>query len=75
MDVFVNGRKVSVYRGMSVKHALIAYNQRTYEEAISADVRIEDENGFTLGLEGALAEGARIFVKPRTCNGEHGTES
>ncbi len=63
MEVFVNGKKVSVYRGMSVKHALIAYDQDLYTAAREGKARVEDENGFALGLEGAMSEGAKIFVR------------
>ncbi|MEN6437753.1 MAG: hypothetical protein ABFD97_04155 [Syntrophobacter sp.] len=72
MNVFVNGKKVSIYRGMCVKHALIAFDQDAYEEALSGNILVEDENGFLLGLEGALLEGARLYLKPRIRNIEHG---
>jgi hypothetical protein len=47
---------------MKVKHALIAYDQSLYKAALAGGVRIEDENGFTIGLEGSLADGAKIFT-------------
>lgn len=62
IEVFVNGRKIAIYRGMNVKHALIAYDQSVYAAALAGQVRIEDENGFPVGLEGALVDGARIFT-------------
>jgi len=46
---------------MKVKHALIAYDQSLYKAALAGEVRVEDENGFTVGLEGSLADGAKIF--------------
>lgn len=64
MNVFVDGKKVSIYRGMRVKHALIAYDQHIYEEAVSGKITIVDENGFVVGLDGALCDGARIFLHP-----------
>ena len=63
LEVFVNDRKISIYRGMQVKHALIAYDQDVYKAASEGAVRVEDGNGFAVGLEGALTEGARIFVR------------
>ncbi len=60
--VYVNGQKIDLYRGMKVKHALIAYDQSLYRAALAGDVRVEDENGFTVGLEGGLADGSRIFT-------------
>jgi hypothetical protein len=65
MDIFVNDRKISIYRGMQVKHALIAYDQNLYKAAVEGTARVENENGFIVGLEGGLVEGARIFVKSR----------
>lgn len=62
IEVYVNGRKIEIYRGMKVKHALIAYDQKLYKAALAGEVRIEDENGFMLGLEGHLANGAKIFA-------------
>ncbi len=62
IDVFVNDKKISLYRGMKVKHALIAYDQSIYEAALEGSIRIEDENGFILGLEGALTNGSKIFA-------------
>lgn len=65
IEIFVNDRKISIYRGMQVKHALIAYDQDVYKAASDGIARVEDENGFLVGLEGALHEGARVYVKPR----------
>ena len=62
IDVYVNDRKINIYRGMKVKHALTAYDQSLYKAALAGEIRIEDENGFTVGLEGSLADGARIFT-------------
>ncbi|MDR3569070.1 MAG: hypothetical protein P4L43_13660 [Syntrophobacteraceae bacterium] len=62
IEVFVNGHKTSLYRGMQVKHALIAFDQSLYFAALSGEIRVEDEHGFAVGLEGALSEGARLFT-------------
>ncbi len=65
MEVFVNGKKIRLYRGMKVKHALIAFDQDIYSAATEGKVRVEDENGFVLGLDGALSEGAKIFARDK----------
>jgi hypothetical protein len=62
IGVYVNDRKISIYRGMKVKHALITYDERLYKAALAGEVRVEDENGFAVGLEGSLADGAKIFT-------------
>jgi hypothetical protein len=60
--VYVNGRKIDLYRGMKVKHALIAYDESLYKASLAGEIRVEDENGFPVGVEGSLADGARIFT-------------
>jgi hypothetical protein len=62
IEVFVNDRKIVLYRGMNVKHALIACDQSLYAAALAGLVRVEDENGFSIGLEGGLCDGARLFT-------------
>ena len=61
--VFVNKKPVTIYRGMQVKHALISYDLSVYEACERGDVRVEDEHGFRVGLEGALHDGARIYTR------------
>ncbi len=62
-SVFVNGAPVEVYRGMKVKHALIAFSDAVYRRCTQGRATVEDEHGFTVGLEGALHEGAHYFVR------------
>jgi len=62
IDVYVNDQKISLYRGMKVKHALIAYDQSLYKAALDGEIRVEDANGFTVGIEGSLTDGSKIFT-------------
>jgi hypothetical protein len=62
ISVYVNGELINLYRGMKVKHALIAYDQDMYKAALAGEVRVEDENGFVVGLEGSLADGSKILA-------------
>ncbi len=64
VQVFVNGVSESLYKGMTVRHALIARDQALYDAARKGDVLLEDGNGFPLDLEGALTEGMTILTKP-----------
>ena len=61
-SVFVNGKPVTVFRGMSVKHALIAYNYPVYKACAEGRAAVRDEHGFAVGLEGALSEGAKLSI-------------
>jgi hypothetical protein len=62
MTVYVNGREVSIRRGMKVKHALIACDQSLYDAAKAGDLAVRDASGFNVGLEGSLRDGAKIFT-------------
>jgi molybdopterin-binding protein len=62
IQVFVNDRPVTLYCGMKVKHALIATDKMLYKTAKEGIVTVKDESGFTIGLEGALHNDARIYI-------------
>jgi hypothetical protein len=64
ITVFVDDRPVKIYRGMQVKHALISCDCSLYKSADRGEILVVDQNGFKVGLEGALQEGSRIFTRP-----------
>jgi hypothetical protein len=63
MRVYVNHHAVHLVVGMQVKHALIQAGQL---EQIAAGRKVYDEWGHELGLDGALADGMKIFVRERS---------
>jgi sulfur carrier protein ThiS len=66
IKVTVNGSPVEIFRGMKVKHALIAFDQKLYAAAAEGRILVEDSHGFRIGLEGALSDGATINTRPRS---------
>jgi hypothetical protein len=60
MKVHVNQRSVDVLPGMTVKHALMGAG--LFRE-IEASKKAYDEWGNELGLDGALSEGMKIYVR------------
>jgi len=60
MRVYVNQKPVDLVPGMQVKHALIRAEKMG---EIAAGLKVYDEWGHELGLDGALADGMKIFVK------------
>ena len=60
MKVYVNGKSVDVLLGMTVKHALIA--AELYIE-IEGSKKVYDQWGNELGLDGALSEEMKIYVR------------
>jgi hypothetical protein len=59
MKVFVNDKPVDILPGMTVRHALIGAGL-LYE---IGPRKVYDEWGNEIGLDGALTEGTKIFVR------------
>jgi len=60
MKVYVNDREVNLAPGMTIKHAVIA---AALLEAIKQGKKVYDDRGHEVGLGGAIAEGAKIYVR------------
>lgn len=60
MKVFVNDIPVDVLPGMTVKHALISVGLL---KEIENSKKAYDGWGDELGLEGALSEGMKIYIR------------
>ncbi len=62
IGVSINDRRVEVYAGMEVQHALTAYDPEVCAACRRGDLVVVDEHGFRVGLNGALHDGARLRV-------------
>ena len=60
MKVYVNQKPVNVLPGMSLKHVLTGAGLL---KEVKASAKVYDEWGNELGLDGALFEGMRIYVR------------
>jgi len=60
MKVFINDKAIYVLPGMTVKHALI---RAGLLKEIEDSKKVYDEWGNEVGLEGALCEGIKIYVR------------
>jgi hypothetical protein len=60
MKVYVNQEPIDVLPGMTVRHALISAG--LFKE-IEASKKAYDEWGNELGLDGALSEGMKIYIR------------
>lgn len=61
--VYVNEKPVEIYRGMKVRHALISVDFGLYQDCLEGLAVVRDGDGFVVGLEGSLSEGARLKVE------------
>lgn len=50
---------------MKVKHALVSRDDALYSAACRGEILVVDENGFRVGLDGALLDGMRLFTRKR----------
>ena len=60
MEVYVNDKPVHLLPGMTVKHAL---THAGLIEKLGSGKKVYDEWANELGLDGALSEGAKIYVR------------
>ncbi len=60
MKVYVNDRPVDLLPGTKVRHALI---REDLLEELKKSRKVYDEWGNEIGLDGALSEGMKIYVK------------
>jgi len=60
MRVYVNDQPIDLIPGMTVKHALV---QAGLLKKVDASRKVYDEWENEVGLDGALSEGMKIYVK------------
>jgi hypothetical protein len=60
MKVFVNDIPIDILPGMTVRHALVSADLL---KGIESSKRVFDDWGNEIGLDGALSEGAKIYVR------------
>jgi len=60
MEVYVNDKPVHLLPGLTVKNAIA---DEGLLEKLERGKKVYDEWGNELGLDGALSEGAKIFVR------------
>ena len=60
MKVYVNQASVDILPGMTVKHALVSAGLL---KEVGASKKVYDQWGNELGLDGALSEDMKIYVR------------
>ena len=63
MQIKVNDKTVEIFSGACVRDALRKYSPVTWKQVQNGSKAVYDDHGHEVGLDGALAEGARILVK------------
>ena len=60
MKIYVNDRPIDLLPGMTIRHALV---RADLLKEVEASKRVYDEWGNEVGLDGALSEGMKIYLK------------
>jgi hypothetical protein len=60
MRVYVNDKPEDLLPGMRVRHALVSAGRMA---EVATGLKVYDAWGHELGLDGALTDGMKIFVK------------
>ena len=60
MTVYVDDKPVEIFAGMTVKHALIGAGLL---HDIGKSMKVFDAFGNEIGIDGALTDGSRIYVR------------
>lgn len=63
ITIYLDDQPMRIYRGMKVKNALCARGLESLNLELSSVV---DAEGNPVGLEGALAEGMKLYVVKKT---------
>jgi hypothetical protein len=64
MKVYVNDKEVSIIPGMTIRHALIRSGMLRMAES---GQKVYDKWGNEVGLDGAIEEGVRLYVRRPFC--------
>jgi hypothetical protein len=62
ITVYVDGHPVKVPPSMTVRHAVLRYDQKTYEMLRDGICSVLDEAGHEVDPEGAVFGGMQLFV-------------
>ncbi len=60
MKIYVNDRPIDLLSGMTIEHALV---RADLLKEVEASKKVYDEWGNEVGLDGALSEGMKIYLK------------
>ncbi len=63
MQIKVNDRTVEIFSGACVRDVLRKYSQVTWKQVQKGSKAVFDGHGHEIGLDGGLADGARLRVK------------
>lgn len=63
IKVHVNGKPFWISRAFSVRHAILAYDEDSLAEVISGEAYVTDARENEIGLDGALFDGMRLYVR------------
>ncbi|MGN8681699.1 hypothetical protein ACTNEO_11095 [Gracilibacillus sp. HCP3S3_G5_1] len=65
MLVTINNKTISLFKGATLKHALLKTDENLYMDVMKEKAVIKDQEGNITGINGAVADGWAYFVEKR----------
>ncbi|CAG9620802.1 hypothetical protein [Sutcliffiella rhizosphaerae] len=56
MNVIINNKSIELFKGATLKHALLKTDPSLYEKVLSGEAVIEDQHGNLTQINGAVGE-------------------
>lgn len=66
MNVTINNKTISLFKGATLKHALLKADPHLYNAVIKNEAVIKDQEGNITDINGAVAEGWTYYVENQT---------
>ncbi|MDX8044381.1 hypothetical protein SH601_00140 [Gracilibacillus sp. S3-1-1] len=63
MDVMVNNKQITLFKGATLKHALLKTDEQLYKKVLNNQAVIKDQEGNLTDINGAVAEGWSYYVE------------
>ncbi|MFH0777242.1 MAG: hypothetical protein V2A71_01295 [Candidatus Eisenbacteria bacterium] len=63
IKVYVNSKPILISPALSVRHAILAYDEDALADITAGQAYVADARGAEVGLEGALFDGMTLYVQ------------
>lgn len=67
MKIYMNRRKIELFQGAKLKHALLKTDESLYKAVVANEAEIYDEDGNKVDVDGSVDDGFCYTVKFLGC--------
>lgn len=65
MKITVNDQPIELFKGATLKHALLKVDEQLYKEVIGKKSVIKDQDGNVTDINGAVGDGFSYYVETK----------